>query len=160
MSRPNILFITLDQWRGDCLGAAGHPVVETPNLDHLAGLEGPRQCQGRSLRPWLEGTVPDGWRTAVHWEFDFRLFAGAVDLPGHLCNLAVHRDRRGKYVHFVGWPAVFYDLEDDPAEQRPLDAHPAMAEYAASLLDWRMATDDQVLADHMALPGGMVVLDA
>jgi hypothetical protein len=112
-----------------------------------------------SLRPWLEGTVPDGWRTAVHWEFDFRLFAGAVDLPGHLCNLAVHRDRRGKYVHFAGWPAVFYDLEDDPAEQRPLDAHPAMADYAASLLDWRMATDDQVLADHMALPGGMVVLD-
>ena len=131
-----------------------------PTLLDLAGLEVPRQCQGRSLRPWLEGTVPDGWRTAVHWEFDFRLFAGAVDLPGHLCNLAVHRDRRGKYVHFVGWPAVFYDLEDDPAEQRPLDAHPAMAEYAASLLDWRMATDDQVLADHVALPGGMVVLDA
>jgi hypothetical protein len=72
----------------------------------------------------------------------------------------VHRDRSGKYVHFAGWPAVFYDLEDDPAEQRPLDAHPAMADYAASLLDWRMATDDQVLADHLALPGGMVVLDA
>ena len=36
MSRPNILFITLDQWRGDCLGSAGHPVVETPNLDRLA----------------------------------------------------------------------------------------------------------------------------
>jgi arylsulfatase A-like enzyme len=131
-----------------------------PTLLDLAGLEVPRQCQGRSLRPWLEGTVPDGWRTAVHWEFDFRLFAGAVDLPGHLCNLAVHRDRSGKYVHFAGWPAVFYDLEDDPAEQRPLNAHPAMADYAASLLDWRMATDDQVLADHMALPGGMVVLDA
>ena len=35
MSRTNILFITLDQWRGDCLGAAGHPVVETPHLDRL-----------------------------------------------------------------------------------------------------------------------------
>jgi arylsulfatase A-like enzyme len=32
----NVLFITADQWRGDCLGAAGHPVVRTPNLDRLA----------------------------------------------------------------------------------------------------------------------------
>jgi arylsulfatase A-like enzyme len=33
----NVLFITLDQWRGDCLSALGHPVVETPALDALAG---------------------------------------------------------------------------------------------------------------------------
>ncbi len=32
----NVLFITLDQWRGDCLSALGHPVVETPTLDSLA----------------------------------------------------------------------------------------------------------------------------
>ncbi len=32
----NILFITADQWRGDCLGAAGHPMVRTPHLDALA----------------------------------------------------------------------------------------------------------------------------
>ena len=30
------LIITLDQWRGDCLSALGHPVVETPTLDALA----------------------------------------------------------------------------------------------------------------------------
>ena len=34
--RPNILFILTDQMRGDCLGIAGHPVVETPHLDELA----------------------------------------------------------------------------------------------------------------------------
>jgi len=32
----NVLFVTLDQWRGDCLSAAGHPVLETPALDALA----------------------------------------------------------------------------------------------------------------------------
>jgi arylsulfatase A-like enzyme len=32
----NVLFVTVDQWRGDCLGHAGHPVVKTPNLDRLA----------------------------------------------------------------------------------------------------------------------------
>lgn len=37
MSEPlNILFITADQWRGDCLSGLGHSVVQTPNLDALA----------------------------------------------------------------------------------------------------------------------------
>jgi len=32
----NILLVTLDQFRGDCLSLLGHPVVRTPNLDALA----------------------------------------------------------------------------------------------------------------------------
>ena len=32
----NVLFITADQWRGDCLSALGHPCLKTPNLDRLA----------------------------------------------------------------------------------------------------------------------------
>ena len=32
----NVLFITVDQWRGDCLSALDHPVVGTPALDRLA----------------------------------------------------------------------------------------------------------------------------
>ena len=32
----NVLFITVDQWRGDCLSAAAHPVLQTPTLDRLA----------------------------------------------------------------------------------------------------------------------------
>jgi len=34
--RPNILFVFPDQWRFDCLGALGHPSVETPFLDQMA----------------------------------------------------------------------------------------------------------------------------
>jgi len=34
--RPNILLIYADQHRGDALGAAGHPVLQTPHLDSLA----------------------------------------------------------------------------------------------------------------------------
>ena len=33
---PNILFILVDDQRNDTLGCAGHPVIETPNIDHLA----------------------------------------------------------------------------------------------------------------------------
>ena len=36
MHRPNLLLITTDQQRGDCLSCDGHPVLETPNLDALA----------------------------------------------------------------------------------------------------------------------------
>lgn len=34
--RPDILFLMLDQMRGDCLSALEHPVVRTPHLDQLA----------------------------------------------------------------------------------------------------------------------------
>ncbi len=36
MPRGNVLFITVDQWRGDCLSTLSHPVVRTPTLDDLA----------------------------------------------------------------------------------------------------------------------------
>ena len=48
--RPNILLIMADQWRGDCLSIAGHPVVHTPYLDQLA-LAGARFSQAYSATP-------------------------------------------------------------------------------------------------------------
>jgi hypothetical protein len=49
----NILLITLDQFRGDCLSCAGHPVVKTPNLDRLA-------AQGVRLRRHYSQCAPCG----------------------------------------------------------------------------------------------------
>ncbi len=40
-SRPHILLLMADQFRGDCLGAEGNRVIHTPNLDRLAA-EGAR----------------------------------------------------------------------------------------------------------------------
>ncbi len=34
--KPNIIFILTDDHRWDCLGAMGHPFLETPNMDRLA----------------------------------------------------------------------------------------------------------------------------
>lgn len=42
---PNILFLMADQFRGDCLGISGNPVIQTPNLDRI-GREG--ACFGRA----------------------------------------------------------------------------------------------------------------
>ena len=35
-ARPDILLIMTDQQRADCLSIAGHPVLQTPNLDTIA----------------------------------------------------------------------------------------------------------------------------
>ncbi len=38
LNHPNVLFISVDQWPGHLLGCAGHPVIQTPTIDHLARL--------------------------------------------------------------------------------------------------------------------------
>ncbi len=70
-SRPNIIFLMADQHRGDCMGADGHPVVKTPNLDRLA-REGvqfrnaysstptctpARACLLTGMSPWNHGML-------------------------------------------------------------------------------------------------------
>lgn len=35
MEKPNIILVLCDQMRGDCIGAAGNDIIQTPNLDHL-----------------------------------------------------------------------------------------------------------------------------
>jgi arylsulfatase A-like enzyme len=69
--RPNILFLMVDQFRGDCIGADGNRAVRTPNLDRLAA-EGARfRCAYSStpsctparaglltgLSPWRHGML-------------------------------------------------------------------------------------------------------
>ena len=36
-NRPNILFLLIDDQRNDTLGCAGHPIIQTPVIDSLAG---------------------------------------------------------------------------------------------------------------------------
>ncbi len=53
----NVLLITADQMRGDCMGTVGHPNVRTPNLDRMAR-------EGVLFR---NGFVPPHWHSAVYW---------------------------------------------------------------------------------------------
>ncbi len=79
--RPNVVLIMTDQWRGDCLSIAGHPVVHTPYLDQLA-LEGARFDRAYSATPTciparaslLTGLSPRthgrvGYRDGVPWDY-------------------------------------------------------------------------------------------
>jgi arylsulfatase A-like enzyme len=50
MTRPNILFVMVDEMRWDVMGSEGHPVVATPNLDRLA-REGVRFNHSYTVSP-------------------------------------------------------------------------------------------------------------
>lgn len=54
VKQKNVLWITTDEFRPDCLGAGGNPLIQTPNLDQLA-REGVLMrnafCQGSPCAP-------------------------------------------------------------------------------------------------------------
>ncbi|MHA1565992.1 MAG: alkaline phosphatase family protein [Alphaproteobacteria bacterium] len=116
-------------------------------LDHL-DLEIPLQCDGQSVRPFLEGGTPAGWRDEARWEYDFREIADAAverdfGITIDECGLSILRTDTAKYVHFAGLPPLYFDLEKDPAELNNLAgdsryAAPMLA-LAQRMLTWRMA---------------------
>ncbi|MBC8270543.1 MAG: sulfatase-like hydrolase/transferase [Gammaproteobacteria bacterium] len=60
MTHTNVILITADQWRGDCLSSMGHAVVKTPHLDALAK-------QGMQFRKHFANAVPCGpSRASLH----------------------------------------------------------------------------------------------
>lgn len=104
-SRPNIVLIMADQWRGDCLGIAGHPVVETPNLDSIfrqgtaftrAHSSVPSCIAARAalltgLSQRSHGRV--GYQDGVNWNYP-------TTLPGLLADAGYHTHCAGKmHVH-------------------------------------------------------------
>lgn len=100
-TRPNILFICVDQWRADCLGFRGHPTVETPHLDRLAH-EGINFTQAYTATPTcvparaaiFTGLAPRhhgfvGYNDHVPWHYD-------VTMPGLLADAGYHTQCVGK----------------------------------------------------------------
>lgn len=81
----NILLVTLDQFRGDCLSVAGHPVVQTPHLDRLA-LNGVRFARHYSQ------SAPCGpARASLYtgmYQFNHRVVANGTPLDSRFDNIA------------------------------------------------------------------------
>ncbi|MGH2351506.1 MAG: arylsulfatase [Chloroflexota bacterium] len=94
LERPNVILICADQWRGDCLSIAGHPVVHTPYLDQLA-LGGTRFTRAYTATPSCiparaalmtglgqrsHGRV--GYKDGVPWDYETTL-AGELTRHGY-----------------------------------------------------------------------------
>lgn len=106
--RPNVVLICADQWRGDALSCAGHPVVRTPYLDHLAE-RGIRFSRAYSATPTC---VPArvGLMTGLGQRRHGRLgYADGVafDYP---TTLAGEFSRAGYQTHCVGKMHVYPEI--------------------------------------------------
>lgn len=82
MSRPNVVLVCVDQWRGDTLGCEGHPTVMTPHLDQLAA-EGVRFTRAYTATPSCiparaalytglsqTSTKRVGYKDGVPWDYE------------------------------------------------------------------------------------------
>ena len=114
---PNILLITLDQFRADCLSCAGHPLVQTPALDELAS-------QGvRLARHYSQAAPCSPGRAALYtgtYQMNNRVVANGTPLDTRFDNIA-HAARRAGYAPALfGYTDQGVDprLVDDPADPR------------------------------------------
>jgi arylsulfatase A-like enzyme len=149
--------------KGRRVDAFTESVDVMPTILEWIGVVVPRQCDGHSLRPWLNGGTPAGWRDAAHWEYDFRDLVGQtaerpLGLHSDECQLGVVRDASYKYVHFAALPPLFFDLEADPDQLVDRAGDPDYAtlvlRYAQKMLSWRMANDERNLT-HMHIGKGV-----
>ena len=109
----NVLFVTLDQFRGDSYAAAGHPLVATPTLDRIAA-EGVRLARHYSqAAPCAPG------RAAIYtgmYQMNNRVVTNGTPLPGEVDNLALVARRAGFDPTLFGYTDQGVDprrVEDD-----------------------------------------------
>ena len=99
----NFILIITDQMRGDCLGADGHPVLETPNLDHLAATGTRFRCAYSAVPSCLpaRATLWSGqnqWHTGV-----LGMGQGQGPIPNNFAHtLAGEFTAAGYRTHLVG----------------------------------------------------------
>jgi len=152
--------------RGTIVDKFTETIDTMPTILEWLDLPVPRQCDGRSLLPFCEGTAPSDWRTEVHYEFDFRDLhysqpESSLGLAMDKCALAVVQDENYKYVHFAALPPLFFDLRADPGQFVNRAADPAyatrMGEYAAKMLNWRLGFAERSLTGYRSTPKGLEV---
>jgi len=121
----NILLVTLDQFRGDCLSAAGHPVVRTPNLDRLA-------AQGvRFARHYSQSAPCSPGRACLYtgtYQLNNRVVANGTPLDARFDNLARAARRAGCAPTLFGYT----DQSIDPREASGPD-DPRLSSYEGVL---------------------------
>jgi len=115
--RPNVLFITLDQFRADTMGCAGHPLVRTPNLDALAG-------HGvRLARHYAQAAPCAPGRAALYtgtYMMNNRVVANGTPLDDRFDNIARVARRSGYQPALFGYSDQGVDPRrlDDPDDPR------------------------------------------
>jgi arylsulfatase A-like enzyme len=102
----NVLFITADEWRGECLGVAGHPVVKTPNLDALA-------ADGTTFLNHYSNAAPCSPARAT-------LYTGLYQMTNRVVRngspLSTRFDNIAKAARRIGYSPVLFGYTDQSAD--------------------------------------------
>lgn len=130
--RPNILFVTLDEFRADCLSVAGHPVVRTPALDHLAS-------QGvRFARHFGQASPCAPGRAALYtgtYQMNNRVVMNGSPLDDRFDNIA-------RMARRSGYDPVLFGYTDQAIDPRVVDADdPRLDSYEGVLPGFRCVVD-------------------
>lgn len=140
-ARPtNILLVTADQWRGDCLSAMGHPAVRTPNVDRLAGegvLFERHYCQAAPCSP-ARASLYTGL-----YQLNHRVCRNGTPLDSRFTNLALEARRAGYRPALFGYTDQAVDprttTPDDPrltTYEEVLPGFEQLARYDESAAEW------------------------
>jgi arylsulfatase A-like enzyme len=125
----NVLFITVDQWRGDSLSALGHPVLTTPALDRLA-------AEGTLFANHWANAAPCGPSRAC-------LYTGTYLHHNRSVNNGTPLDSRFTNVALVarqaGYDPVLFGYTDTSPDPRTLpDDDPRLRSYEGILPGFRV----------------------
>jgi len=100
-----------------------------PTFLDFAGVQVPKDMQGRSMRKVLQGKTPKDWRTSVYYHY--HEYPAVHSVKRHYGV----RTERYKLIHFYHdideWE--LYDLEKDPNEMKNVLADPAYADIVKDL---------------------------
>jgi arylsulfatase A-like enzyme len=128
----NVLYITVDQWRGDCLSSAGHPVVRTPALDALA-------ARGVRFANHWSVTAPCGpSRASLHtglYAMNHRSVLNGTPLDDRFTNIA--REARS-----LGYDPTLFGYTDTTVDPRTVDdpEDPRLWDYEGVLPGFTVGT--------------------
>ena len=129
----NVLFVTLDQYRGDSLSALGHPVVKTPGLDRLA-------AKGVAFANHWANTAPCGPSRASLYTgmylLHHRCVRNGTPLDARFTNVALEARRAGYDPVLFGYT----DTTVDPRTVAPDD--PRAFTYESVLPGFRPVVHD------------------
>jgi arylsulfatase A-like enzyme len=121
----NVLLITLDQFRGDSLSCAGHPLVRTPHLDDLA-------AHGVRLARHYSQAAPCGpGRASLYtgmYQMNHRVVGNGTPLDRRFDNVALVARRAGYEPALFGYT----DQSVDPRDVESLD-DPRLESYEGIL---------------------------
>ncbi|MFG0287064.1 MAG: sulfatase [Rhodopirellula sp. JB044] len=109
----NVLVLYADDWRFDTLGVAGNPIVQTPNLDQLAGesIRFTHNCVTTAICGVSRGCLFTGQYMSRHGCFGFKAFQTpwSETYPGLLRQNGYHVGHVGKW-HNGKFPADNFDF--------------------------------------------------